>query len=288
MVTRLEMVWIEAESRPDIRSGFFVFLRSRIDKTHRRASNLRAGCNLKIKSAFLNERSPVYVADMKILVVEDEPKLASFVKKGLEEQSCEVDIAFDGQVGRTMALNNVYDVIVMDVNLPKMNGFDIVQSLREERIRTPVLMLTAMGSMDDKLMGFEAGADDYLVKPFEFRELMARLRALTKRSSDTGLQSNVLKVADLELDLNEKVARRGDKRIELTAKEFGLLDFLMRNRGRVVSRIDIAEKVWDIHFDTGTNVIDVYVNFLRKKIDKDFPQKLIHTVIGMGYMLKEE
>ena len=225
---------------------------------------------------------------MKILVVEDEPKLASFVKKGLEEQSCEVDIAFDGQVGRTMALNNVYDVIVLDVNLPKMNGFDIVQSLREERVRTPVLMLTAMGSMDDKLMGFEAGADDYLVKPFEFRELMARLRALTKRSSDTGLQSNVLKVADLELDLNEKVARRGDRRIELTAKEFGLLDFLMRNRGRVVSRIDIAEKVWDIHFDTGTNVIDVYVNFLRKKIDKDFPQKLIHTVIGMGYMLKEE
>ena len=225
---------------------------------------------------------------MKILVVEDEPKLASFVKKGLEEQSCEVDVAFDGQMGRTMALNNVYDVIVLDVNLPKINGFDVVQSLRQERISTPVLMLTAMGSMDDKLMGFEAGADDYLVKPFEFRELIARLRALTKRSSDTGPQSNVLKVADLELDLNEKIARRGDKRIELTAKEFGLLDYLMRNRGRVVSRVDIAEKVWDIHFDTGTNVIDVYVNFLRKKIDKDFPQKLIHTVIGMGYMLKEE
>lgn len=230
----------------------------------------------------------MYVGDMKILVVEDEPKLASFVKKGLEEQSCEVDVAFDGQMGRTMALNNVYDVIVLDVNLPKINGFDVVQSLRQERISTPVLMLTAMGSMDDKLMGFEAGADDYLVKPFEFRELIARLRALTKRSSDTGPQSNVLKVADLELDLNEKIARRGDKRIELTAKEFGLLDYLMRNRGRVVSRVDIAEKVWDIHFDTGTNVIDVYVNFLRKKIDKDFPQKLIHTVIGMGYMLKEE
>jgi DNA-binding response OmpR family regulator len=151
-----------------------------------------------------------------------------------------------------------------------------------------VLMLTAMGSVDDKLTGFEAGADDYLVKPFEFRELMARLRALTKRSSDGGLQANVIRVADLELDLNEKVARRGDKRIELTAKEFGLLEYFMRNRGRVVSRIDIAEKVWDIHFDTGTNVIDVYVNFLRKKIDKDFPTKLIHTVIGMGYMLKEE
>lgn len=230
----------------------------------------------------------MYVADMKILVVEDEPKLASFVRKGLEEQSCEVDVAFDGQVGRNMALNNLYDVIIMDINLPKMNGFDVVQSIRQEQNRTPVLMLTAMGSVDDKLTGFEAGADDYLVKPFEFRELMARLRALTKRSSDAGMQSNILKVADLELDLNEKIARRGDKRIELTAKEFGLLEYLMRNRGRVVSRVDIAEKVWDIHFDTGTNVIDVYVNFLRKKIDKDFPQKLIHTVIGMGYMLKEE
>ncbi|GAB2532910.1 response regulator transcription factor [Spirosoma aerophilum] len=230
----------------------------------------------------------MYVADMKILVVEDEPKLASFVKKGLEEQSCEVDVAYDGQVGRNMALNNLYDVIVLDINLPKMNGFDVVQSIRQEKNRTPVLMLTAMGSVDDKLTGFEAGADDYLVKPFEFRELMARLRALTKRSSDAGMQSNVLKVADLELDLNEKIARRGDKRIELTAKEFGLLDYLMRNRGRVVSRVDIAEKVWDIHFDTGTNVIDVYVNFLRKKIDKDFPTKLIHTVIGMGYMLKED
>ena len=230
----------------------------------------------------------MYVADMKILVVEDEPKLASFVKKGLEEQSCEVDVAYDGQVGRTMALNNLYDVIVMDINLPKMNGFDVVQSIRQEQNRTPVLMLTAMGSVDDKLTGFEAGADDYLVKPFEFRELMARLRALTKRSGEAGMQTNVLKVADLELDLNEKIARRASKRVELTAKEFGLLEYLMRNRGRVVSRVDIAEKVWDIHFDTGTNVIDVYVNFLRKKIDKDFPKKLIHTVIGMGYMLKEE
>lgn len=230
----------------------------------------------------------MYVADMKILVVEDEPKLASFIKKGLEEQSCEVEVAFDGQIGRTMAINNSYDVIVLDVNLPKINGFDVVQALRQQQIKTPVLMLTAMGSVDDKLTGFEAGADDYLVKPFEFRELMARLKALHKRGSDTGPQTNVLKVADLELDLNEKVARRAHKRIELTAKEFGLLEYLMRNRGRVVSRIDIAEKVWDIHFDTGTNVIDVYVNFLRKKIDKDYSTKLIHTVIGMGYMLKEE
>lgn len=225
---------------------------------------------------------------MKILVVEDEPKLASFVKRGLEEQSCEVDVAFDGQIGRTMALSNTYDVIVLDVNLPKINGLDLAQTLRHEQIKTPILMLTAMGSVEDKLAGFDAGADDYLVKPFEFRELMARLRALYKRGSDTSAQTNTLKVADLELDLNEKVARRGDKRVELTAKEFGLLEYLMRNRGRVVSRVDIAEKVWDIHFDTGTNVIDVYVNFLRKKIDKDFPTRLIHTVIGMGYMLKEE
>jgi two-component system copper resistance phosphate regulon response regulator CusR len=225
---------------------------------------------------------------MKILVVEDEPKLASFVKKGLEEQSCEVDIAYDGQIGQTMALSNSYDVIVLDVNLPKMNGFDLALSLRRNQIKTPILMLTALGSVEDKLEGFESGADDYLVKPFEFRELMARLRALYKRGQDTGIKANILKVADLELDLNEKVARRGGKRIELTAKEFGLLEYLMRNRGRVVSRIDIAEKVWDIHFDTGTNVIDVYVNFLRKKVDKDFPARLIHTVIGMGYMLKEE
>jgi len=226
---------------------------------------------------------------MKILVVEDEPKLASFVKKGLEEQSFEVDVAYDGQIGRNMALASTYDVIVLDVNLPKMNGFDLAQSLRAEQIKTPILMLTAMGSVDDKVAGFEAGADDYLVKPFEFRELLARIRVLSKRNTEAGgTQPNLLKVADLELDLNEKVARRANKRIELTAKEFGLLEYLMRNRGRVVSRVDIAEKVWDIHFDTGTNVIDVYVNFLRKKIDKDYPVKLIHTVIGMGYMLKEE
>lgn len=230
----------------------------------------------------------MYVADMKILVVEDEPKLASFVKKGLEEQACEVDVAYDGQVGRTMALNNPYDVIIMDINLPKVNGFDVVRSIRQQKNQTPVLMLTALGSVDDKLMGFDVGADDYLVKPFEFRELMARLRALTKRGNEASIQASVLKVADLELDLNEKIARRGDKRIELTAKEFGLLEYLIRNRGRVVSRMDIAEKVWAIHFDTGTNVIDVYVNFLRKKIDKDYTHKLIHTVIGMGYMLKDE
>jgi DNA-binding response OmpR family regulator len=224
---------------------------------------------------------------MKVLIVEDEPKLAGFVKKGLEEQAWEVDVAYDGQMGSSLALSNPYDVIILDINLPKINGFQLATYLRNENIRTPILMLTALGTLGDKLAGFEAGADDYLVKPFEFQELIVRLRALQKRSSETGTVSNLLKLADLELDLNERVARRGGHRIELTAKEFGLLEYFMRNRGRVVSRVDIAEKVWDIHFDTGTNTIDVYVNFLRKKIDRDFPQKLIHTVVGMGYIMKE-
>ena len=224
---------------------------------------------------------------MKVLIVEDEPKLAGFVKKGLEEQAWEVDVAYDGQIGVSLALSTLYDVIVLDVNLPKMNGFELAALLRREDVRTPILMLTALGTLNDKLAGFDAGADDYLVKPFEFQELIVRLRALQKRNVERGQTTNVLKVADLELDLNERVARRSGHRIDLTAKEFGLLEYFMRNRGRVVSRVDIAEKVWDIHFDTGTNTIDVYVNFLRKKIDRDFPQKLIHTVVGMGYIMKE-
>jgi len=224
---------------------------------------------------------------MKVLIVEDEPKLAGFIQKGLQEQTWDVEVAYDGQIGRSLALSNHYDVIVLDVNLPKINGYELAALLRQENIRTPILMLTAMGTLNDKLAGFEAGADDYLVKPFEFQELIVRLRALQKRSSETPQTTNILKIADLELDLNECIARRSGKRIELTAKEFGLLEYFMRNRGRVVSRVDIAEKVWDIHFDTGTNTIDVYVNFLRKKIDRDFTQKLIHTVVGMGYIMKE-
>ena len=225
---------------------------------------------------------------MRILVVEDEPKLATFIKTGLEEQACEVAVAYDGTLGRQLATSHAYDVIVLDVNLPGLNGFALTRALRQEGSKTPILMLTAMGSVDDKLTGFEAGADDYLLKPFEFRELMARLRALHKRAGENGAAGAVLRVADLELNLGTKAAIRGGRKIELTAKEFSLLEYLMRNRNRVVARVDIAEKVWDIHFDTGTNTIDVYVNFLRKKIDKDFDHKLIHTVIGMGYSLKDE
>ena len=225
---------------------------------------------------------------MKILVVEDEPKLAGFIKRGLEEQSWEVEIAYDGRMGKSLARTSSYDVLVLDVNLPVINGFDLAQQLREEGLNTPILMLTALGTVDDKLQGFESGADDYLVKPFEFREFIARVKVLGKRNSTGDKLQHSLKLADLELNLDEKIAHRGGQRIDLTAKEFALLEYLMRNRGRVVSRVDIAEKVWDIHFDTGTNVIDVYINFLRKKVDKDQPVKLIHTVVGMGYIFKEE
>jgi len=225
---------------------------------------------------------------MRILVVEDEPKVASFIKKGLEEQAYEVEVAYDGFIGQKMALSNPYDIILLDINLPQINGFEVCKNIRSNNVKTPVLMLTAFGTTDYKITGFDNGADDYLVKPFEFRELLARIKALHKRSTDSSTHNNILKVADLILNNDEKSVKRAGKVIELTAKEFALLDYLIRNKGKVVSRVDIAEKVWEITFDTGTNVIDVYVNFLRKKIDKDFPKKLIHTVVGMGYILKEE
>jgi two-component system, OmpR family, copper resistance phosphate regulon response regulator CusR len=225
---------------------------------------------------------------MKVLVVEDEPKVATFIKKGLEEQSYEVEIAYDGMMGKRKALGEAFDIIIMDINLPVINGYELCKQLRSEKLEVPVIMLTALGTTEDKLSGFDSGTDDYLVKPFEFRELRARIRALTKRTSAFTPSQNLLRFTDLELNLDEKIAKRGDKKIELTAKEFALLEYFLRNRNKVISRADIAEKVWDITFDTGTNVIDVYVNFLRKKIDKDFPKKLIHTVVGMGYILKED
>ena len=225
---------------------------------------------------------------MKILVVEDEVKVAGFLEKGLEEQGYAVDVAYDGLMGEKLALRNDYDILILDVILPSVNGIELCRRIREKKSAVPVLMLTALGTTDDKVEGFDAGADDYLVKPFEFQELLARIRALIKRSSGIIQTSNVLKIADLELNLDRKTARRGNKSIELTAKEFSLLEFLMKNSGRVVSRADIAEKVWDITFDTGTNVVDVYINILRKKLDKDFESKLIHTRIGLGYILQEQ
>jgi len=221
---------------------------------------------------------------MKILVIEDEPKVISFIKKGLEETKYKVDIAYDGELGKYLALKNNYDLIILDIIIPYINGLDLCKQLKEAKPQMPILLLTALGSTEDKVAGFDAGADQYLVKPFEFKELLARIKSLSNRSSNIIETSNKIKVADLELDLDKKMARRGNTNIELTAKEFALLEYFMRNNGIVLSRSDIAEKVWDITFDTGTNVIDVYVNILRKKIDSNFPDKLIHTRIGMGYI----
>lgn len=223
----------------------------------------------------------------KILIVEDEPKVANFIKKGLDELTFAVDVVYDGIAGRDRAFTGSFDVIILDVNLPGINGFEICKQLRDRSILTPVLMLTALGSTDDKLAGFDSGADDYLVKPFEFRELVARVRALIKRVQVAKRPQNIITVANLEINTDAKTVKRNDTLIELTAKEFNLLEYLVKNQGRVVSRAEISEHIWDINFDTGTNIIDVYVNFLRKKIDRDFTPKLIHTVIGMGYILKE-
>ncbi len=223
---------------------------------------------------------------MKILIVEDEPKVASFLKQGIEEQAYEVTVAYDGHFGRKLALENYYDVIILDLLIPYINGLDLCKQLRNEGLKTPILILTALGTTDDKVAGLDAGADDYLVKPFEFKELIARIRALNKRYTDNVQVHKILKAADLEMDLDKKQVKRGGKTFDLTAKEFSLLEYLLRNKNKVISRAEISEKVWDISFDTGTNVIDVYINFLRKKIDKEFPVKLIHTMVGMGYIIK--
>ena len=224
----------------------------------------------------------------KILIVEDELKVANFVKIGLEENDFEADIAYDGLMGLKMTQQNNYQAILIDINIPIINGFELCKEIRKTNNRIPILMLTALSATDNKVMGFESGADDYLVKPFEFRELIVRIKALLKRSQEYKFTSSVLKIANLEMNTESKIVKRGNDIIDLTAKEFLLLEYLLRNKGRVVSRVDIAEKIWDITFDTGTNVIDVYVNFIRKKVDKNYNPKLIHTIIGMGYILREE
>jgi two-component system copper resistance phosphate regulon response regulator CusR len=225
----------------------------------------------------------------KILIIEDEPKVADFIKRGLEKQSYIADIAYDGLTGKNLALNGHFNLIILDLNLPVINGFDVCKEIRNHNKNIPILMLTALGTMDDKIKGFDVGADDYLLKPFEFEELLARIRALLKRPTVGSLiQNNILSIDNLVVDTDRKTVKRGDNDIELTAKEFALLEFLLKNKNRVLSRAEIAEKIWDITFDTGTNVIDVYINFLRKKIDVDSEMKLIHTRVGMGYILKEE
>ncbi len=222
---------------------------------------------------------------MRILVVEDEPKVAAFLKQGLEESGYEVLSAYDGTTGQRLALQEPVDLVMLDVVMPGMNGTEVCRGIRKGGGTMPILMLTALGTTEDKVLGLDSGADDYLVKPFEFKELLARIRSLTRRGSAMHEQAEKLNYHDLELDLAKKEAVRGGKRIALTAKEFALLEYLMRNADRVLSRARISERVWDIDFDTGTNVVDAYIKLLRKKIDRDFEPKLIHTRVGMGYML---
>lgn len=225
---------------------------------------------------------------MKLLLIEDEPKTLQSIRQGLEENGYEVDIAYDGLIGKQLARSNVYQLIISDIIIPGINGIELCREIRSWGDETPILMLTALGTTDDKVTGLDAGADDYLVKPFEFKELLARVRALTKRGSTISHTAQVLRFADLEVSLDAKTVFRSGNKINLTAREFNLLVYLIRNQGRVISKVEIAEQVWDIGFDTGTNVIEVYVNYLRKKIDKDYPVKLIHTQFGMGYVLKVE
>jgi two-component system copper resistance phosphate regulon response regulator CusR len=225
--------------------------------------------------------------EINILLVEDEKKIATALKTGMEELGFQVMIAYDGAMGERFFNNHDFDLVILDINLPDINGYSLSKMIRQKKRDIPILMLTALGSVEDKVEGFEAGADDYLVKPFAFKELIARIKSLLRRSVQGIPGGHMLRIADLEINLDSKEVFRSGNKISLTAKEFQLLEYLVRNKNRVVSRADIAGKVWDIGFDTGTNVIDVYINFLRKKIDKDYPLKLIHTQVGMGYVMKE-
>jgi two-component system copper resistance phosphate regulon response regulator CusR len=206
----------------------------------------------------------------------------------LEEQEFEVDVAYDGHIGKRLALNNEYHVIVLDIIIPGINGFDLCRMIKDSRPGVPILILTTLGMTDDKVSGFNAGADDYLLKPFDFVELIARLNALTRRSGSTLNYGNILRSDNLQLDMEKKVAIRSGKSIKLSAKEFLLLEYFLRNKGRVISKSELAEKVWDLKFDPGTNVVEVYINMLRNKIDRDFDPKLLHTRIGLGYVLINE
>lgn len=223
---------------------------------------------------------------MRILVVEDEKKVAGFVKKGLEEESYAVDVAYDGEEALNLLKTYPYDLVILDLMLPKKDGFQVLKEFRDSGGDAPVLILTAKDSVEDVVKGFDLGADDYLRKPFSFLELLARVRALLRRRK--GESQSVLRVGDLEVNLTDRRVFRGGKEIELTSREFALLEFLVRNRGRVLTRTMIAEHVWNQNFDSGSNVIDVYINYLRKKIDHGFDKKLIKTIRGVGYMIRDD
>ncbi|UPK70905.1 response regulator transcription factor [Chitinophaga filiformis] len=233
---------------------------------------------------------------MKLLLIEDEPSVVSFIRRYLSEAGYDVSVALDGQSGLQMATEHSFQLIILDVMLPGMNGMAVCKALRKQNDTTPILMLTALGSTENVVAGLDSGADDYLVKPFKQAELLARIRSLLRRNPDNAANTttnnhhnaNVLKVADLELDLNTKSASRYGENIVLTATEYRLLEYMMRNPRRVLSRMEILENVWGIDFNMNTKVVDVYVNYLRKKVNRKEQPALIQTVVGMGYMLKEE
>ena len=223
---------------------------------------------------------------MRILVVEDEKKVASFIKKGLEEEHYAVDIAYDGEKGLALAQINEYDLILLDIMLPRLDGMEVLRQIRRNGSNMPILILTAKDSVEDIVSGLDGGSDDYLTKPFSFAELLARVRALLRRKARE--KTDILTVGDLSLSTSTHRVKRGGREIELTSKEYALLEYFMRNPNRILTRTLITEHVWDYHFDPETNVIDVYVNYLRKKIDQGFEKKLIHTIRGSGYMMRGE
>ncbi len=224
---------------------------------------------------------------MRILVVEDQPKTSQFVKKGLNEVGYSVDIAECGSAAESYIASSEYDLVILDVMLPDQSGIDTARHIRQDGYLGPIIMLTALSTTKDKVHGLDAGADDYLTKPFSFEELLARVRALLRRNNSKGGVNSILKYSDLEVDLVHRKVSRQSQEINLTAKEFSLLEYFLRNPERPLGRVSIAEHVWDVHFDSESNVIDVYVNLLRKKVDAPFSKKLIQTVVGVGYVLKE-
>jgi len=224
---------------------------------------------------------------MNVLVVEDDVELTQFIQKGLQSEGVSVSVAFDGVIGRSMVNENRFDVVVLDVNLPGLNGFDLCRFIKQNWPAVPVIMLTALGSLDNKVLGFEAGADDYLSKPFAFKELLFRLKALARRHPSRAPRPKRLELLDLQIETDSHKVWRAGERIELTAREYALLEYLMLNQGKVINRVDLLENVWDVHFNTNTNVVDVYVNYLRRKIDRT-GTRLLHTVFGVGYMIGAE
>ena len=223
---------------------------------------------------------------MRVLLVEDEKKVASFIKKGLEEHGYAVDLASDGKIGLAMVLDQLHDLVILDINLPEIDGLSVLRQIRDKQMVTPVLLLTIRATIEDKVIGLDTGADDYLSKPFSFEELLARVRALLRRRSDS--KTPLLKVADLSLDPATRQVFRDGNRIELTSKEFAILEYFMRNAGRVLTRSMIINHAWDYDYEAETNMVDVYINYLRKKMDAAYQPKLLHTIRGTGYVMREE